>query len=275
MIYGVAEDEFKQIVAESQSYAEVFRRLGRAGSGAAYPRMRKTVREMGLSVEHFVKPRPSRLIPLSKVLVRGRRYNGAGLKKRLVSLGIFAEKCGKCEMGPEWQGEPITLHLDHINGVRDDNRLFNLRLLCPNCHSQTETWGAKRRKRARPKCGGCGKTLSKAAHTSCIQCSNKTKHALGKGATILWPPLPELVEMVRETNFCQVGLKLGVSDNAIRKHIRKRDPETYITLTPAGKPKPKCSRCGGERSLKAKEHCKKCYLAQVSKKRLAAFERAV
>ncbi|MGB2240169.1 MAG: HNH endonuclease [Pseudomonadales bacterium] len=48
--------------------------------------------------------------------------------------------CSSCGIGDEWNGKPITLQLDHINGVNNDHRLDNLRMLCPNCHSQTDTW---------------------------------------------------------------------------------------------------------------------------------------
>jgi len=67
-------------------------------------------------------------------------YKTSMLKKRLVTEGILVYNCTSCGMGDEWNGDPIVLQLDHINGIHDDHRLENLRLLCPNCHSQTDTW---------------------------------------------------------------------------------------------------------------------------------------
>ena len=68
------------------------------------------------------------------------QYATDKLKKRLVKEGILEYNCSSCGMKDEWNDKPITLQLDHINGVNNDHRLDNLRLLCPNCHSQTDTW---------------------------------------------------------------------------------------------------------------------------------------
>jgi len=78
----------------------------------------------------------------TKDILDGRhpQYPTDKLKKRLVKEGILEYNCSSCGIGDEWNGKPITLQLDHINGVNNDHRLDNLRMLCPNCHSQTDTW---------------------------------------------------------------------------------------------------------------------------------------
>jgi 5-methylcytosine-specific restriction endonuclease McrA len=68
-----------------------------------------------------------------------------GVKTRLLQAGILENVCSACGLRT-WRDQPISMHLDHINGVRDDHRLENLRMLCPNCHSQTPTYGGKNRK---------------------------------------------------------------------------------------------------------------------------------
>jgi len=85
-------------------------------------------------------------MPLSQLLMRGKSRRN--VKARLLRAGLLENRCLQCGLS-EWRGKPITLHIDHINGVRDDHRLENLRILCPNCHSQTDTYGGHNVKRRR------------------------------------------------------------------------------------------------------------------------------
>jgi transposase-like protein len=88
-----------------------------------------------------IKPRP-RLLPLEEILVVGRVRNRHHIKRRLLSAGLKQERCEACGL-TEWQGRSLALELHHVNGDGLDNRLENLQLLCPNCHSQTDSWGGR------------------------------------------------------------------------------------------------------------------------------------
>lgn len=94
-----------------------------------------------------IRPRP-RLEPLEHVLAAGRRRSRQYVKARLLMAGLKQERCENCGLA-EWRGDPLSLELHHVNGDGQDNRLENLRLLCPNCHSQTDTWGARNKRRRR------------------------------------------------------------------------------------------------------------------------------
>ncbi len=85
-------------------------------------------------------------LPIERILERSNR---TVVKRRLIQAGILVNRCSLCGID-EWRGKPLSIQIDHINGVRDDNRLENLRMLCPNCHSQTETFAARNRIRAKP-----------------------------------------------------------------------------------------------------------------------------
>jgi hypothetical protein len=160
-----------------------------------------------------------------EIFCEGSRYTDRGrIKQRLIASGL-PSVCALCGNTGEWQGRPLTLQLDHINGVPDDNRRENLRLLCPNCHSQTETFTGRRTTWVR--CTGCD-AWQRSAVRRCRHCRTWTTEALsalrgplGHAPKIAWPPSEELVEAVRCSSYAAVGRSLGVSDNAVRKHLRK------------------------------------------------------
>jgi 5-methylcytosine-specific restriction endonuclease McrA len=84
--------------------------------------------------------------PLPQLLVPQRKTNRSNLKRRLIAEGLKDGCCERCGI-KNWRGLPLSLQVHHSNGIGDDNRLENLRLLCPNCHSQTQGHSRKRRTR--------------------------------------------------------------------------------------------------------------------------------
>jgi DNA-binding CsgD family transcriptional regulator/5-methylcytosine-specific restriction endonuclease McrA len=92
-----------------------------------------------------INPRP-RAEPIELILAEGRRRNRTHVKARLLMADLKGAGCEECGL-TEWRSSPISLELHHVNGQGEDNRLENLRLLCPNCHSQTDTWGGRNKGR--------------------------------------------------------------------------------------------------------------------------------
>jgi len=150
-------DLFAHAVANNISIGGVLSALGCGVSGTNYRRVHNMVGDLQLDTSHWLGEAHlrgkthswSRSRPLSEILVKRSTYaNLLQLKKRLVAEGLLLYACALCGIA-EWLGRRLVLQLDHINGVGDDHRLVNLRLLCPNCHSQTNTYCGKNMARTR------------------------------------------------------------------------------------------------------------------------------
>lgn len=147
-------EDLKQAVAEARSYAEVLKKLGLRPAGGNYKYLRERLDLLKIDYSHFKHQGwarnqvvgPKR--PLTEYLcIRPRfRATNSRLKSRLLSEGILEYRCSVCDL-VEWQGGPIPLELDHISGVNTDNRIENLRLVCPNCHALTPTYRGRNRGR--------------------------------------------------------------------------------------------------------------------------------
>lgn len=129
--------------------------------------------------------------------------------------------CSICGQLPFWNGKKLTLILDHINGINNDDRLKNLRWVCPNCNQQLETTGSKNPQRKifakKYYCIDCGKEISKNS-IRCISC--EAKHRIVKTEDMLISR-DELKSLIRTKTFVEIGKMYGVSDNAIRKWCDK------------------------------------------------------
>jgi hypothetical protein len=149
----IPDDRFLDTIKNSFTIAEVLRKLGLSIYGSSYRFFRLRCKSLSADTSHFTGAthrRGKTNIPgnpkysMDQILVQDSHsvFTG-GFKRRLIRDGLIKEECAICGMGPVWQEFPLTLQIDHINGDCFDHRLENLRLLCPNCHTQTSTFGSK------------------------------------------------------------------------------------------------------------------------------------
>lgn len=141
------------LVAQSYSVAEVLRRLGLHQAGGTHAHISRTIKAFEIDTSHFAeRPQPNgaakRRLHADEILVRllpgSKRRHPYLLKRALVEIGR-AYACVACGNKGTWNGQDLLLEIDHIDGDYHNNEAWNLRFLCPNCHSQTESFSGRSR----------------------------------------------------------------------------------------------------------------------------------
>lgn len=157
MKYKHTKEKLEEAVKNSLAIAGVCRELGLKITGGNYKTLNNKIREWGIDTSHFTGAAWNqgeqfknfgKKYELKDILIENSPYqNTNSLKIRLYKEGVKQEKCEECGI-VEWNNKKIVFQLDHINGVNNDNRIENLKILCPNCHSQTSTFAGKNKNKA-------------------------------------------------------------------------------------------------------------------------------
>jgi len=211
-----SEIRLREVVENSKTFREVLHEFGRNESGASYKTLHRRFKEWNISTEHFLNR--SELM----ILMRENGINNFDKKKsndeifginnisrntvktRIIAENLIEYKCKFCENDGFWNGVKISLILDHINGINNDNHLENMRFLCPNCNATLETH-----------CKGSKGLIKK--EKKIRKCPPRFNNRKVKER----PSIDELNEMMKTMSYRAVGRKYGVSDNSIRKWINQ------------------------------------------------------
>ena len=149
--YTYSEQELREAVKTSTSIRQVLDKLNIVPAGGNYQTTNRRIQKLGIDTAHFTGQswNKGKIIGPKRHIKEYLRENSVvqsfKLKNRLITEGLKEHKCECCGI-TEWNGKPAPIELDHINGNHHDNRLENLRILCPNCHAQTDTYRGKNKK---------------------------------------------------------------------------------------------------------------------------------
>jgi|688.fasta_scaffold167448_1 hypothetical protein len=205
------KQQLEEAVKNSFTISEALKLLNLRTAGGNYKLFKDYCKKWQVNTSHFLtyseiakrnwNNQKFNTIPLLEVLKENSSFNRTHLKERLYKEGLKKPICEieGCGQGEEWLGKKMSLILDHINGIWNDNRIENLRIVCPNCNATLDTHSGKNIKRIK-----------------------KIKQSKIRESKIDWPSVEELKNMVNNSSYVEVGKKLGVSDNAVRKRIKTR-----------------------------------------------------
>lgn len=149
-IYECTDEQFVELIKTSTNISEVLFKLGYSikGNSWGFSQVRRRMDDLNLNMSDFKGKSP--MIEKSKennltaemLFKENCKHNRNCLRRFIIKNNLLPYRCSVCG-ALEWNGKTLSLELDHINGINNDNRLENLRFLCPNCHSQTTTYGSR------------------------------------------------------------------------------------------------------------------------------------
>lgn len=227
---NIPDEVLKDATRNSVTFREIFRRIGFVGTGKSYKALKRRLNKSYIDYSHipigldankgrcFYFPKP---IDIQKLLVENSSNANSTVRKHLLRNNLVPYICAGCGMGPTWNNKELTLRLDHKNGVRNDHRLENLRFLCPNCDSQTETYGGRNIKWNKIKyfCQKCSTEISKGS-VRCSECERIRRMKCKR------PPKAQLEKIVWQKPLRVIAKQFGVSDKAVAKWCKKDNIKT-------------------------------------------------
>jgi len=227
LVWTTPKEEMQKLLDENSSVVGILKKLGFDGYNGNHRTLKQRIFSGEFDLSQFeknkkeehsnrrLKLRLSNKTSDEDVFIENSVYHRKNLKKRLIEDHGFEYKCSECDVIDSYNNKPISLQIDHINGINNDNRLDNLRFLCPNCHSQTDSFSGKRHKK-HYSCS-CGNPKSKLA----IRCQSCDLRDKPKKQNVIWPNVEDMTRLLWEFPTTVIAKNIGVSDVAINKFCKK------------------------------------------------------
>lgn len=247
VLYKISDSDFAEMVKQASSYADILRAANLHYKGANINTVKRRISHLKLDDSHIPKGmasnhgrkfecrRYSVEDAVNEVFISNSKMQRERVKKMLLRFDLIPYKC-ECGIDGNWRGKKLSLQLEHKNGISNDNRLDNLCFMCPNCHSQTDTFAGKStrkkyeeydteefrndcktlsakavRKKYKISANVLGKICDRSSIDRPIRESMENRKVKNR------PSKEELTELIKQYPMVYVGKMFSVSDNAVRK----------------------------------------------------------
>ena len=206
IVWSISKEEFSSLVKKSNTIADILRYFGLNNKGGNHNTVKRRAKHESVDISH---------IALGKGSNKGKKFapkktneeyfcengtvNRYSVKKRIISNNLIPYQCADCGLKDIWNNKKISLQLEHKNGIPNDNRLSNLCFLCPNCHSQTDTYAGKKFKKSK------------------ISTSKKDRQPRYNRRKVERPSKEILEQLIADIPITSIAKKYAVSDNSVRK----------------------------------------------------------
>lgn len=214
----IKQEFLEKIVKEETSLSNVLMRFGFPKNSTNSKKLESILKNRNIDITHFRSIKKRKKYSKEDIFCINSNYKGS-LKYNILKLKLKENKCQSCKLEPRWNNAYLSLQIDHINGISNDNRIENLRILCPNCHSQTETFGSKNHKikgRKQYHCRSCkkhvsqGKDICKECHVDFLLENSKFKISTS-----------DLKEIIQIETLTDIAKRFGVTANTVKKRCKK------------------------------------------------------
>lgn len=214
-IISLTKNEIEEAFKANKSIRQILNDCGVDSNGSgAYKVFNKHCKDLGVIIPKIKQNKKilKENLNFIEIFKKDSTFAPNPLKRKILKYKLIEYKCEKCSNLGEWCGKQLILQLDHKNGVNNDNRLENLRFLCPNCHTQTETFSSKKQYFCE-----CGTKITKKSKL-CIKCHAK-KNGILKRKNISFDLYSKLKESVEKIGYRKTGANYGVTGTTIKLWI--------------------------------------------------------